>query len=72
MVILSTLGVLGPVDPLRGWGGSEVGTLLGVWMRAVFKNYSLGQGIDGGLERIKKLLQLLLIQSKKRAKMFDV
>ena len=43
----------------------EAGTLLGVWMRAVFKNYSLGQGIDGGLERIQKLLKLLLIQSKK-------
>ena len=38
---------------------------MGVWMRAAFKNYSLGQGIDGGLERIQKLLQLLLIQSKK-------
>ena len=59
MVILSTLGVLG------ARGGLEAGTLLGVWMRAVFKNYSLGQGIDGRLERIQKLLQLLLIQSKK-------
>ena len=47
MVILSTLGVLG------ARGGLEAGTLLGVWMRAVFKNYSLGQGIDGGLERIQ-------------------
>ena len=46
-------------------GVSEVGTLLGVRMRAVFKNYSLGQGFDGGLERIQKLLKLLLIQSKK-------
>ena len=49
----------------------EAGTLLGVWMRAVFKNYSLGQGIDGGLERIQTTATVV-DTVKKRAKMFDV